>query len=162
MVTYTIALVDVDRPAAAAGILSVVQEVLEAAGRRHGFGFRWRHWRGGAAADFLARNDAILVRDGSMTALVFDGLDFLEPDAWRPPVIAAEQEDAAGMLLAGGKLLRHLDQPSAAQALDRALDKALSTAPGKALRYDNAIIHEAVAHEAMAPARLGAAVLATL
>ncbi len=157
MVTYTIALVDADRPAAAAGILSVVQEVLEAAGRRHGFGFRWRHWRGGAAADFLARNDAILVRDGSMAALVFDGLDLLEPDAWRPPVIAAEQEDAAGLLLAGGKLLRHLDQPSAARALDKALDKVL----GKALRHE-AAADEAIAHEALAPARLGAAILATL
>lgn len=133
-VTYTIALIQhgESAPARTDAALPLTQELLEAAGRRYGFGFRWRHWRDGSASETLGRSDAILLGDDAAAPLARGGLRALAPDVWRPPVIAPERGDLAALIHAGGRLLRQLGQQPAALALEQALDKALARFDGAA------------------------------
>jgi|GEM_PF-5227679 len=130
MVTYTIALI----ASADAASTDVAQEVLEAAGRRFGFGFRWKRV---SAADKLQAND--LRRSDAV--LLCDGADL--PDAaasadWHPPVFGLAPASPAAMLAAcpirlieaGGQMLAHLGQKPAARAVELALATVLVDSAG--------------------------------
>lgn len=149
-VTYTVALIQDGETASARtdAALPLTQELLEAAGRRYGFGFRWRHWRDGSAAETLDRSDAILLGADAAGFFARGGWRALAPDVWRPPVIAAERGDLAALIHAGGRLLRQLGQQPAALALEQALDNALA-------RFEGATAGQC-------ERQLGAAILTTL
>lgn len=133
-VTYTVALIQDGAQASAKAdvVLPLAQELLEAIGRRHGFAFRWRHWRDGNAAETLGRSDAILLGAATVAHLVHDGMRAMAPGAWWPPLIVPERSDLTALIHAGGRLLRLLGQQAAAAALEQALDKALARADDSA------------------------------
>lgn len=133
MVTYTIALV-ASADAASTDVVPVAQEVLEAAGRRFGFGFRWKRL---AMADLLQsddlrRSDAVLLCDGSEMP------DSVASAEWHPPVFGLAPAAPAAAIVAcpirlieaGGQMLAHLGQRPAARAVELALAAVLADSPG--------------------------------
>ncbi|WP_428247285.1 hypothetical protein [Ferrovibrio sp.] len=117
MITYTILLPA--ETSASAEALAVAQEVLEAAGRRHGFGFRWRRLGRAKAQDAGAwRGDAVLA-----TSPLPRGHDSSVP-VFMP--MADEAGHDLGLLNAGARMLACLGQERAAQDVAKAMTRVLA------------------------------------
>ncbi|MBP6818510.1 MAG: hypothetical protein KBC46_04320 [Ferrovibrio sp.] len=117
MITYTILLPA--EPATSPEGLAVAQEVLEAAGRRHGFGFRWRRLGQAKAQDDMAwRGDAILAAGPVAHGHHGDVPVFMPP--------GDEAGHTLGLLNAGARMLAHLGQEGAAHTVAAAMTRAMA------------------------------------